>query len=538
MRPMQTPCRRLPSGLPILLRAPAIVLLPLLAFAAACAREPAAPARPPHPVVLIGVDGGEWSVVRDLWAQGRLPALKALAERGVSATLRTDYGKSPVIWTTLATGRRPREHGITDFVVPTPEGDVPVSSTLRRVPALWTMATAAGRRVGVVSWWASWPAEAVDGVVVSDRALLPVPDAVSPPEFAPRFAELRRTALASPLAFGGNPAAAERDQVTGEVSVALAGERLDLLLVYYRAVDIASHLYWRHFRPPEGAAPAPGDAALAREVPRTYEATDAAIGRLLAAMPDANVFVVSDHGFHRTRREEAVITLAFDRVLARLGYLAGEEGKLDWARTRVYPWSAGPSSRVRPLRFALAGREPGGRVLPAERQAIREALARDLARVTWDDGRPAFRVREPRPGEARGGAELVVGVLDEGASKRLRLDGNPWDGVVEDVSFISGTHGRQTHGFFFAAGPDIRRGAAAEGIHIHDVTPTVLHALGLPVAEDFAGRAWSELFAAEWQRRYPLRRIRTWGEPRDTRAARSAADAELLEELRALGYLR
>ena len=135
------------------------------------AGAPGPPGRRP-PLIVIGIDGGEWKVIHRLWAEGKLPHLKRISEQGVATTLHTAYNSSPVIWTTIATGVAPEVHGITDFVVPTPRGDVPVSSAVRKVPALWNMLSRAGRRVAVLGWWASWPAEKVDGVVLSDRALL------------------------------------------------------------------------------------------------------------------------------------------------------------------------------------------------------------------------------------------------------------------------------------------------------------------------------------------------------------------------------
>jgi hypothetical protein len=78
---------------------------------------------------------------------------------------------------------------------------------VRRVPALWNMASTAGLRVAAVSYWASWPAEEVAGVVVSDRALLGVPRGVSPLAFAGRFAELRRQAAPRPPGGRAPPAA-------------------------------------------------------------------------------------------------------------------------------------------------------------------------------------------------------------------------------------------------------------------------------------------------------------------------------------------
>ncbi len=89
----------------------------------------------------------------------RPPPRVAVTGRRSRVALRTDYGRSPVIWTTIATGMKARQHGIEDFVEATPTGDVPVASSLRKVPALWNMLSRAGRRVAVVGWWASWPAE-------------------------------------------------------------------------------------------------------------------------------------------------------------------------------------------------------------------------------------------------------------------------------------------------------------------------------------------------------------------------------------------
>jgi predicted AlkP superfamily phosphohydrolase/phosphomutase len=225
-------------------------------------------------------------------------------------------------------------------------------------------------------------------------------------------------------------------------------------------------------------------------------------------------------------------------VLERLGGPSRRGGAIDWPRTRAYVWASPSTGRWQKVRFALAGREAGATVLPAQVAGLPAELERDLARVTWEDGSPVFRLREPRPRERQDGADVVVVVLADQAGARLRVDGETWDGVVGAISRLSGTHGADTDGIFVAAGPDIDADAAAHGIHIHDVAPTVLFALGLPVADDFAGRARPELFREEFRSRHPLRRIATWGKPRDGRATTSAADAELVRELEALGYLR
>ncbi len=152
------------------------------------APPPAAGSAAQHPpVIVIGVDGAEWKVIRKLWQEGELPHLRALADRGVSSVLKSAYASSPVIWTTIATGHVPAIHGITGFVVPGPKGDVPVSSALRRVPAIWNLLTLVGLKVAVLGWYVTWPAEEVNGLMVTDRVARPtLQDRVYPGRSAPR----------------------------------------------------------------------------------------------------------------------------------------------------------------------------------------------------------------------------------------------------------------------------------------------------------------------------------------------------------------
>jgi predicted AlkP superfamily phosphohydrolase/phosphomutase len=498
---------------------------------------------PRHMLIVLGIDGGERRVLDKLWGERKLPHLRAIADRGVLTALRTAYNSSPVIWTTIATGVTPREHGITDFVVATPQGDVPISSDLRRVPALWNMVSRVGRRVAVLGWWGSWPAEEVNGYVVTDRALLDLERRVYPASFLPEFLRLAQEAAAEPSLFHSDDEAEARDRAIARAAVDLADKRLDLLLVYFRSTDIVSHQAWKCFEPEAFPQASAQELAACRDrVPQVYEAVDQAIGRILAAAPrDANVIVLSDHGFHAARKEEVKVFLDMDALLARLGYLShsdGPNGAIDFARTTVYTYATPDFRRPKLLRFSLAGREPGGRVQPAERQRIEERLLADLAGVTYDGGAPVFFRREPRARELAQGADFVVGVSTEGATPTLRIRGEPFAGAVREISRLSGTHTEGTNGILLAAGPDIDPRARLAGIHVHDIAPTLLYGLGLPVAEDFAGRVWTELFSAEYRRSHPLRTIRSWGVRRAAGARSSQADGKLLDELRALGYLK
>jgi predicted AlkP superfamily phosphohydrolase/phosphomutase len=92
-------------------------------------------------VVLFWIDGGAWPQIDRGLAAGELPAFAALAARGVTAELTTvEPVISPVVWSSIATGRSPEAHGITDFFR---------NRTQLRVPTVFERLAAAGQRVGL-----------------------------------------------------------------------------------------------------------------------------------------------------------------------------------------------------------------------------------------------------------------------------------------------------------------------------------------------------------------------------------------------------
>lgn len=529
----------------------AIGLLLLVSSAVSCQRPKKE--RPPgespkvthnrRPLLVLGIDGGEWKVIRRMWEQGKLPHLKALAEKGVTAPLGTKYTMSPVIWTTMATGLRPEEHGIEDFVVSTPSGNVPVSSSLRRVPALWNMLSRAGRKVAVLGWWASWPAEEVNGLVVSDRALKDLDHRVYPPDYLPHLQSLISVADAAPNPFEPSGSARRQDQLIAHVARQVVTEDYDLTLAYLRGVDIVSHRFWKYFEPerfPELEISPRELATNEHRIPMEYEAVDQTLGSwLAAAKPEPNVLVISDHGFRAHGKEIIRLVLDFDLLLERLGFLVREDGKIDFERTELFTFESADYRLVKNLRFAFAGRKEGGNVPPELAESIRQRLKEELARITYSNGEPTFWVRDPRRKESRRGIDFAVKVSQNTTNLELLYDGDPEPlrGILSEISRLSGDHTTNTHGVFFAAGPDIDASANVEGIRIHDIAPTILYALGLPVGENFAGKPWMNLFTEDFRRTNPLRTVKAWDVGREGTAATSTADEEIIRELKALGYL-
>jgi predicted AlkP superfamily phosphohydrolase/phosphomutase len=121
-------------------RALAIVAA-LLVAVSACGRSDAHTPR----VVVLGFDGMDYELTRELMARGRLPNLAALAARGTFASLATaNPPQSPVAWSTFITGLDPGGHGVFDFIHRDPKTMQPYLSTSRTVPA--------GRELRVGGW--------------------------------------------------------------------------------------------------------------------------------------------------------------------------------------------------------------------------------------------------------------------------------------------------------------------------------------------------------------------------------------------------
>ncbi len=310
-------------------------------------------ALPGRRVVFVGLDGADWDLLDPYMAAGVMPSLAALVRDGRSGVLTTIHPPlSPLVWTTMMTGVGPLEHGVLDFTRFDPQSGArePITSAERRVPAIWNMATAAGRSVAVFGLWATYPAEPVRGVVVSDRLFsfefgeaAPPPGAVYPAgreawakqalaaaEAANGYAALHayfpwlgeaefRRALAAPNAFAQPVSALRRILVETDVYHRLAadllsrpappaGELPDLTVLYIQGTDAVGHLF-APYAPPRLPRVSAEDFARYGDVPRRYfAAVDALVGtmRRLAERSGAVLFIASDHGFRwHDRPDEA-----------------------------------------------------------------------------------------------------------------------------------------------------------------------------------------------------------------------------------------
>ena len=119
--------------------------------------------------IVFALDGATWRVLDTMIAQKRLPHFQKMVRNGSSGILESvEKSLSPVVWTTIATGKNPKEHGILHFI---DENTRPVNSSQVRVKRIWNMLSdRSPYTTGVMGWFVTFPVEEIAGFMVSDRA--------------------------------------------------------------------------------------------------------------------------------------------------------------------------------------------------------------------------------------------------------------------------------------------------------------------------------------------------------------------------------
>ena len=336
--------------IPILIAVTAVVVIAVLFVARRPEAEPeqvrTLEDRPPK-ILIVGIDGLDWERVNRLADEGRMPNVARMREEGSSGLLTSiPPFVSPTIWTSIATGKVQEKHGINGFLVNTtqqPDGSL-TTSNMRKVKAIWQILSAAERKVGVIAWLVTYPADAVNGYLISSHVTLALSakassrapnqtdewlaEGVHPREIWPEVVdnvfneeEVTDDVLQSFIATDTERALKEEKVRTRSLARFYASDMTSLTLarhffetrpadfnaVYFRGADMVSHFFWRFMEPDSWNRELSPEAVetFAPVVERYYSLADSLLGEMLALTDDDTIVILcSDHGFagHRGYR--------------------------------------------------------------------------------------------------------------------------------------------------------------------------------------------------------------------------------------------
>jgi predicted AlkP superfamily phosphohydrolase/phosphomutase len=121
-------------------------------------------AKPKPKIVVIGVNGMEWDILRPLLVQGKLPNLAGVIDNGTYGKLRTVSSPNcPRVYSTIFTSTHPDEHGVTGFIV----GGITANTNMLKQEPIWSILSKNGITVGMANVPATFPVMPVNGYMIS-----------------------------------------------------------------------------------------------------------------------------------------------------------------------------------------------------------------------------------------------------------------------------------------------------------------------------------------------------------------------------------
>lgn len=516
-------------------------------------------------VIMIGLDGATWRILRPWALAGELPNLRRLVEGGATGPLRSTLPPlTPTGWTSAATGKAPGRHNVYSFFRPMRASYRRHILTSRDCKAakIWQIVNYYGRKAGIVHLPLTYPVDRVDGFMVTGM-MTPTTarDVAHPPEL---LEELEREIPGYALNVEtttiktGRLEEFYRDSIEHvrrhrrEMAYLLDAKEWDLFWIMFYNVDPVAHFFWKFMDPEHVAYPGPNPLETA--VLDCYREADLAIGEALDRLgPDDHLVLLSDHGMEPThtnvhltswlidegylalrseRRQattEALYRAGFQRERlvyalkqAKLGWLPKLfperikdrvprarksfkeiENNVDWSQTRAYF----PSAGGRAIWINLKGREPAGVVDPADFEALRDEIISKLKALCDDAGRPVVRLalkrEEAYEGEFAADGPDIALLAENGFYFAEGIERPVLRPNGAKNTDKSGNH--HVDGVVGLFGPGVRAGFDLAGARIVDVAPTVLRLMGLPVQSDMDGRPLEAALTDEFLAANPAR---------------------------------
>jgi predicted AlkP superfamily phosphohydrolase/phosphomutase len=462
-----------------------------------------------HKVMIVGLDCAEPSLLLERW-RDQLPVLAGLMERGTYGRLTSVIPPITVpAWSCMMASKTPGDLGVYGFrnrSDHTYDGAFIANASAISEPRLWDLVTRAGEPSIVLGVPGTYPPKPLNGVMVS---CFLTPSTESKYTFPPGLKNEIQEVVGEYLFDCTNFRTEDKEDLLRQVyemtdkRFTLAEHLLStrpwqLFAMVEMGPDRMYHGFWK-FMDAEHRKHEPGNRYEAA-ILDYHRHLDTLLGRLLAhADEDTVVLVVSDHGGKRLeggirvnewlRREGLLRTLEEPQ-----GVCSPRDVGIDWPHTTAW----GEGGYYARVFLNVEGREPQGIVPQAEYETVREDLARRLAAIPDEAGRPiataVYKPEEVYP-EVKGVAPDLIVIFGDLYWRSVGTIGGD-EGVhtfENDTGPDDANHAQD--GLYVIAGPGVAPGGRRDA-HLLDIAPTVLDLLGIEQPAGLRGRSLAPALAA------------------------------------------
>ncbi len=507
-------------------------------------------------VLLIGLDGATWDVLMPLVRQGKVPNIARLMKEGVYGELESiEPMMSPVVWTSIATGKSPEKHGVTNFYS--------AQSCLKSL-RVWEILAEFGKTVGIFEWLVTSPPKPLKEFIIP--GWLATTCETFPPslEFIKQLTfEGKKKGRADLLAYFDltlkglrnglrvttaleaflhafylklkRPSFYDMHHKTISMKLRMQGDIAAYLLKKYQpdfsaiifyATDQVPHHYWKFMEPSKfRGISEKGIAKYGKVISETYQKSDEIVGYILKCVPDdTTILIISDHGMEAVTDVEYVFKT--EELSKHLNFRYKDSLQFQIIKNSLHIGinaSRGRERKTLQRQLIESLRE----IRLVERDA-------NLFDVTLDKHENVVAVVKLKD------LDFMNSSVYFPPNNRVKLSS-----LIETEHLLSAKHSPK--GIVIMKGRNILKNKELQPSSILDIAPTLLALMGLPVETDMDGRVIKEAFEEEFFQKDPIKYLDSYpkyfGKDRIKRQAETERTFpkedvdEIKKKLRGLGYL-
>ncbi|MFA5356547.1 MAG: alkaline phosphatase family protein [Candidatus Omnitrophota bacterium] len=498
-------------------------------------------------IVIIGLDGVDFSLAEELIKRNIMPNLGKLSRNGARGNMLSCLPlHSSITWTTFITGKNAGKHGIFGFFVMDKDThELKIANSLeRKSQAIWHILNAYGKKVGISNLPSLYPPEKIDGYMICGMLTPSINSNFTYPKGLKD--ELLKNIKDFELDLSITMSSKNSKEMllkkiyeitskrTETAKFLLSTYPCDVNMFVFTETDRMLHLFLKDMDT---------DSQYKGAVEEYFRFLDNKIGEIIEMCDeDTTIFIVSDHGMkpfkkvfyvnnlllemgllegeNKSARKtkylftafcfQAIIELMvklkispeyFKRFLPesffkRLNIIIGKGKGYNWSKTKAYFWGGLGDCIV----INLKGRQPEGIVPPEEYEKIRDEIIDKIKSIKDPDTNEGiaygiYKREDLFTGDFVKSAPDIIVKLREGYAPHESIE---LEGIFNKKSLfepITSDHTRNAT--LIISGKNIKKGVLFDGSNILDIAPTVLSLLGVPVPSDMDGKVLAKILSEE-----------------------------------------